>query len=150
MNNLQRLRGLFGMAGTWALLWIPLGWVAAIIDALIRSRPVDWVHFPADAVPLAAIGGACGLLFGLVLTIAERRRTFARLTLPRMAVWGLAAGLVIPGAYAAVNGVTAAIGALIGYGAINATLAVTTLAVARQAHAIARGPAHDALPGSSE
>jgi len=84
--DLRRLCGLLGIAAVWAVLWIPLGWAAGIVDALARGRSLNGGSFPADIVPLASIGAVCGFLFGLVFSIAERRRAFETLTSARMAL----------------------------------------------------------------
>ncbi len=64
---------------------------------------------------------------------AERGKSFERLSQVRIVTWAIAAGLVIPGGYAIANGFSGAILGFLGYGAVNAVAAATTLSVARRA-----------------
>ena len=148
MNFLRRLRGLVGISLTWAVLWVPLGWLASVVDAVARGRPVEAL-FWSDVRTLMTIGAICGFLFGMVLAAAAKRKTFEQLTLGRTALWGVAAGMVIPGVFAVFNGIGAALSGVIGYGAVCAVAAMTTLAVAKRGRSLEAPAPRQELPPTS-
>jgi hypothetical protein len=79
---LRRIRGAVGMGLTWAAGW---AFVGVLIELLIdpNGSLVDvWVT--ALAIP-GFLGGA---VFSAVLRIAEGRRRFDELSLPRFGAWG--------------------------------------------------------------
>ncbi len=86
---LRRIRGALGMGVIWAVVW---GVVAVLIGLVVDpdgSMDEMWV----------AIGGLPGLLggiaFSVVLGMAARRRHLDELSMPRVARWGAAAGLLV-------------------------------------------------------
>jgi hypothetical protein len=84
------------MGVIWAIAWIPL--------SLVSIAVISWRFGAVPPLPiltgivLTAItaGGASGLVFGGLLAVAERRRTFAALPRGRFALWGVVASLVPP------------------------------------------------------
>ena len=90
---LRRIRGAIGMAVTWAFGWSVLG--------SILWRAGEW-FFPTagsgDAmlsvfIAFGGIGFIGGAAFSIVLGIAEGRRQFDQMSVPRFAIFGAAAGL---------------------------------------------------------
>ena len=134
------LRGLLGLSVLWALLWIPLGVAAGVLESLAWNRAINWGRLLAwdrllaDAPGLVAFGAVSGFLFGVVFHIAERHRNFADLSLARAVVWSIAAAAVIPGVYVVFNGVGAGTSVFfLIYGGLNSLCAMTTLTIARRA-----------------
>ena len=77
------------MALTWAVIWAPFGPLAGMIFDPDDTMDEPWIA--VGALP----GFVCGLLFSVVLAIAERRRSIHELSLARVAAWGAAGGLLV-------------------------------------------------------
>ena len=77
------------MALTWAVIWAPFGPLLGMILDPDGTMDEPWIL--AGALP----GFFCGLLFSMVLGVAERRRGLHELSLARVAIWGAAAGLFL-------------------------------------------------------
>jgi hypothetical protein len=86
---LARIRGAFLMALTWAVIWAPFGPLLGMIVDPDGTMDEPWIA--VGALP----GFFCGLLFSIVLGIAERRRSLHELSLARVAIWGAAGGLFL-------------------------------------------------------
>ena len=86
---LARIRGAVLMALTWAVIWAPFGPVLGMILDPDGTMDEPWVA--VGALP----GFVCGLLFSVVLGIAERRRSLHELSLARVATWGALSGLFL-------------------------------------------------------
>lgn len=89
---LRRVRGAIGIGITWAAAWSAAGAVPR------------WVFgFNADA-PFPLIFGALGFIAGVtfsgLLVLAEGRRRFDQMSLPRFAGWGAIGGLVLSALFA--------------------------------------------------
>ena len=86
---LRRVRGAVAMGLTWALVWGP----AAVLIGLIvdPDGSMDEMWVAVGAYP----GFLGGVVFSVVLGIAARRRRFDELSLPRVGLWGAAAGLLV-------------------------------------------------------
>ena len=85
---LRVLRGAFGTALLWAIVWLPVG--AAFGLLLNAGHPGDVI--PPSVLLMVAMGGAwggvSGAIFAGLLALAERKRTIADLSLIRVAAWG--------------------------------------------------------------
>ncbi len=89
---LRRIRGAFVVGLTWALAWGLGG--GAVMEVIVdpRGRIADiW------PLVLGIPGFFAGVLFSVVLAVAERRRRFDELSLPRFGIWGAAAGAALGG-----------------------------------------------------
>jgi hypothetical protein len=87
---LRRIRGALMVGLTWAVAWGLGG--GAVMEVI-----VDPDGRIADIWPmvLGIPGFFAGVLFSVVLSIADRRRRFDELSLPRFGAWGAAAGAVL-------------------------------------------------------
>jgi hypothetical protein len=78
---------LMGLA--WAAAWIPLG---ALLSAIWNPAAAqDRIFVPVGAPP----GLLCGVLFFVVLGVAEARRGLDELPLYRAGVWGTLVGFLV-------------------------------------------------------
>lgn len=142
---LKRIRGAFGIALMWAVVWAPVGvLIGAFVDP---TGAMDEPWWAVGAYP----GFVGGLVFATVLRIAARRRRFDELSLPRFAAWGAAAGLVVGTLPFAIGTPTAAIplwqlaSVVIGpITLLSSISAAGSLALAR------RGQSRERLEGSDE
>lgn len=90
---LRRIRGAFGMGMAWALAWF-CGGIAVL--AIVGFGAAD-VPFP---LLWALLGFLAGVTFSGILAVAEGRRSFDQMSLPRFAVWGAVGGLLFSGLFA--------------------------------------------------
>ena len=98
MNKwLKRIRGALGVGLTWAVAWGFVGplLVGLLIGVLMGGNPFA-VNLLGTALSFAWLGFIGGVAFSVVLGLAEGRRTFDEMSLPRFAGWG---ALVAPLAY---------------------------------------------------
>lgn len=102
---LRRIRGVLGMGITWAAGWSVLGtllwWTLDVLflGATTSGPAIVLVTFLATFGVLGFISGAT---FSVVLGLAEGRRRFDEMSLPRFAGWGaLGSALLCFGALAA-------------------------------------------------
>ncbi len=134
----KRMRAAIGLGLTWAAGWAPLGALTGGVTAAVLGLPLGVVTVNY-AVMFSVLGFVGGTLFASVLRLAEARRSFERLTIPRFAAWGSLGGLVLGG--------MAVTGGLLGAGAtslgavivgastlLSAGSSAGTLVVARSAH----------------
>ncbi len=98
-NWLRRIRGAFRMGLTWAAAW---GGVGAILGLLGFLGPpfmgppfMEPLGGLLGGVSFGVAGFIAGASFSTVLGIAEGRRRFDEMSLPRFAFWGAAGGLLL-------------------------------------------------------
>ncbi|MBT8479362.1 MAG: hypothetical protein KJO06_10630 [Gemmatimonadetes bacterium] len=89
---LRRIRGALGMGLTWAIAWFAAGMVLLLI---VGPDAAD-VPFPLG---FGFLGFLAGVTFSGVLGIAEGRRRFEQMSLPRFAGWGAVGGLLFSGIF---------------------------------------------------
>lgn len=97
MTWLKRIRGAIVMAFTWAFAWAVAGLVIGVSSVVLPWLPWDAFFLVFDA-PLPALGVpgfVGGVLFSVVIGIAEHRRRFEELSVPRFAAWGALGGLLL-------------------------------------------------------
>lgn len=86
---LKRIRAAVTMGLLWAVPWAV---IAVLIGMVVDpDESMDEMWFLIGAYP----GFLGGVLFSIVLAIAERRRNLNELSVRRFGAWGAAAGLVI-------------------------------------------------------
>jgi hypothetical protein len=102
---LRRLRGALGMGVTWAAGWSVVGTIAwwtldVLFLGVTTAGPLTvLVTF---LVTFGVIGFISGAIFSVVLGLAEGRRRFDQMSLPRFAAWGaLGSALLSVGVLAA-------------------------------------------------
>lgn len=134
---LRRIRGAIGTGLTWAIGWAPVGAITGLLTAAFLDFPLGIVagNYAQMFGVLGFVGGA---IFSTVLSLAEGRRSFKELSLPRFVAWGALGGLLL-GALAATAGLLGAgittLGAVITAAAtlLGAGSAAGTLVIARAA-----------------
>ena len=161
---LRRLRGLVGMAISWAIPWsIGLGVTGGLLVYFLPNFPpgVSRLDVAIEAAVLYGLNGAVmgfltGGVFSMVLMAAERKRELSNLDGSRFALWGGVAGaatslaFVLPSLAAGHSSVlvgSVIVGIAVGLGSSSAAAA---LKIAKSAVAIGPGPEMGgglALPG---
>ncbi|MFL5562675.1 MAG: hypothetical protein ACJ79K_14480 [Gemmatimonadaceae bacterium] len=84
---LRRIRGAVGMGVTWAAAWFAAGTVPRWVFGVNTDAPLPLVF--------GVFGFIAGVIFSVVLTMAEGRRSFDQMSLPRFAGWGALGGLLL-------------------------------------------------------
>ncbi len=124
---LRRIRGAIGMGLTWAAAWFAAGMVLLVI---VGPHAAD-VPFPLF---FGLLGFLAGATFSAIVGIAERRRRFEQMSLPRFAGWGAAGGLLLCTLFslaAGLGGEVLILGPI--FALAGAASAAGTLALARRA-----------------
>jgi hypothetical protein len=136
---LRRIRGAIGMGFTWAAAWFAAG----LVPRWVLGFNAD-VPFP---LVFGVLGFIAGVTFSGLLVLAEGRRRFDQMSLPRFAGWGAAGGLLLSAVFAKA--------ASLGWGdvlAIGPTFAVTCAVCASGSLAVARraiGPESPEIRGDT-
>jgi hypothetical protein len=94
---LQRLRAIFTTAMLWAGTWI-LAWTGLLtIFWLLGGRSGSLLDvLRIGAVLWGAFGAINGIVFAVLLMLAERHRTLEQLSRTRVALWGALGGALFP------------------------------------------------------
>ena len=94
---LKRIRGALGMGLIWAAAWFGAGMIFLSGLLVFGTPPVGTglATVIANSVLLAVAGLIGGTAFSVVLGIAEGRRRFDEMSLPRFAGWGAVGGLLL-------------------------------------------------------
>ena len=85
---LKRIRGAVGMGLTWAVAW-------AVVGAIFGSAVIGGTDAAMRLFEFGVSGFIGGAFFSTVLGIAEGRRRFDQMSLPRFAAWGAVGGLLL-------------------------------------------------------
>lgn len=132
MNRwLRRIRGAIGMGLTWAAAWFGAGLVLLLIVGVGAAD----VPFPLF---FGLLGFLAGATFSGILGIAEGRRRFDQMSLPRFAAWGALGGVLLSGILVLATGLTGEflvlgpVFALAGTSSAAGTLALARRAVAHE------------------
>lgn len=136
-NWLRRIRGAIGMGFTWAAAWFVAGGVPRWVFGFKTDVP-----FP---VVFGVLGFVAGVTFSGVLVLAEGRRRFEQMSVPRFAGWGAVGGLLLSALFAKA--------ASLGWGdvlMIAPTFAVASAVCASGSLALARRPVQRELPDTRE
>lgn len=146
MGFLRRLRGLVGIATTWAITFSVVG------TALMIGRSAVGLLFPGvifgprqiivAAIEYFLMGGLAGTLFSLFFASGERRQTLETLSMPRVALWGFL-GVSVPMAALSLGAIFLYGRVLLGVpltvavaGAMGSAMSVATIKLARRAPAL--------------
>jgi hypothetical protein len=125
------------MGVTWAAAWSATGFVPRWVFGIESDLP-----FP---ILFGALGFIAGVAFSGLLVLAEGRRRFDQMSLPRFAAWGAVGGLLLSALFVK--------GASYGWGealAISTTFAVASATCASGSLAVARRAVGRELPNSRE
>jgi hypothetical protein len=129
---LRRIRGALGTAVTWALAWSGVGIAVGLLNVVLAGAPLGAV-MATFAVAWAKMGFIGGAIFSVVVGVAERRRAFHEMSVPRFAAWGALGALVFGLPIAAALGFTAEM--VVGFSTVvllGAGSAAGSLAIARR------------------
>jgi hypothetical protein len=124
---MRRIRGAIGLGLAWAFAWFSAGMVLLFI-----------VGFGAADVPFPLFFGLLGFLAGAtfsgILGLAEGRRRFDQMSLPRFAGWGALGGVLLAGIFSWLTGLEGGL-AILGpvFAVAGAGSAAGTLTLARRA-----------------
>jgi len=84
---LRRIRGAIGMGVTWAAAWSAVGSVPRWVFGINTDAPLPLVF--------GVFGLIAGMVFSVLLALAEGRRSFEQMSLPRFAGWGAIGGVLL-------------------------------------------------------
>ena len=93
-SRLQGVRGAIGIGLTWAAGWAPIGALTGWVASAVLGFPIGVVA-TNYAVTFGVLGFLGGTIFSCVLRLAEGRRSFDQLSLPRFVTWGALGGLLL-------------------------------------------------------
>ena len=95
---LRRLRGAIGMGLTWAVGWIPVGALFGVGLSVVGVEPAGLLGAAGmGAMVFGGLGFIGGGIFSVLLRLADGRRRFDQLSLPRFTVLGGLGGLLLGG-----------------------------------------------------
>lgn len=134
---IRRIKGTLGMGLTWAAGWMPIGAIFGLALWVVGLDPLGPGQIWWGAKLFGVLGFFGGSIFSAVLRLAEGRRRFDQLSLPRFAVWGGVGGLLLGGlALIAMGGPALKMFDLVGLSVttlLGSASAAGTLAIARRA-----------------
>jgi hypothetical protein len=91
------LRGLLGIGLIWAILRVALAMTVGTLIGVIDPDDIGPGEEPIVLAPMIGPGGfICGVVFGSLLSIVERRKIILELPLMRAAMWGILVAAVLP------------------------------------------------------
>lgn len=93
---MRRLRGALGMGLTWGFTWFGAGMVMMLGLLLTTGSTGADVPYP---IGFGVLGFIAGVTFSGVLGLAEGRRRFDQMSLPRFAGWGAIGGFLFSVAF---------------------------------------------------
>jgi len=138
---MRRLRGAIKMGITWAIGWVPIGTVTGLLTGLVFGFPLMGIAVNYS-VMFGVLGFLGGSIFSTVVSIADGKRRFDELALPRFATWGGLGGFIL-GTFAVGIGLVGLNVSALGVGVVGvmtllgAGSATGTLALARVAESAA-------------
>lgn len=96
-TQLRKLRGVVSISLIWGILWVVVFGIIAIIVGIVDPDSIDPGEEPAI---IGLMGGAFGLVagivFGILLAVAESGRAVRDISLLRAAMWGILGSAVFP------------------------------------------------------
>ena len=144
MTITRRIRAVSGIAVTWGGAFSAIGATTLAAGLLFRVLPPQL----SGVAPLVAIitrgfvgGAVAGTVFATLFARAERNRTLATLSSPRVALWGFL-GAALPAAITLGLGAARIIpigvmgAACLAYGVIGGSLSLAMVRIAKRAPAV--------------
>jgi hypothetical protein len=89
---LRRIRGAIGVGLTWAAAWFGAGMIMLVGLLLLTGSTGADVPYPLG---FGAFGFVAGVTFSGILGLAEGRRRFDQMSLPRFTAWGAVGGFLL-------------------------------------------------------
>lgn len=98
MNTLLRkLRDVIGIGLTWGMVWTAIGAVLSIVVGVVDPDSIDAGEGPIRVgAILGGVGLISGVLFGILLSLAESGRAILNISLIRVAMWGILDSAAVP------------------------------------------------------
>lgn len=98
MNRItEDLRRLLAIGVIWGILWAALATIVGTVIGVIAPDDIDPGEEPIVLAPMIGLVGLiCGVVFGSLLSIVERRKTIVELPLIRVAIWGILVSVALP------------------------------------------------------
>ena len=94
---LRSLRGLLGIGLTWGIVWAAVMIAVGMIIEVVDPDSIDPGEEPIVlGAVVGLVGFISGLVFGGLLSIAERQKTISDLSLSRVAMWGILVSAAFP------------------------------------------------------
>ena len=94
---LRSLRGLLGIGLTWGIVWAAVMIAVGMITEVVDPDSIDPGEEPIVlGAMVGLVGFISGLVFGGLLSIAERQKTISDLSLSRVAMWGILVSAAFP------------------------------------------------------
>jgi hypothetical protein len=131
---MRRIRGAIGMGVTWAAAWAAVGFVPRWVLGIESDLPFS--------ILFGGLGFIAGVTFAGLLALAEGRRRFDQMSLPRFAGWGAAGGLLLSALF--VRGASYGWGQIAG---ISSLFALASAGCAAGSLVLARRATSRELPG---
>lgn len=133
---LRYIRGAIGIGVTWAVAWFVVGLVPRWVLGINADAPFPLIF--------GTFGFLAGVVFSTLLAMAEGRRRFDQMSLPRFAGWGAVGGLLLSAGFARIASLGWADVAAVApaFAVACAACASGSLAIARRAARLA-APARD-------
>ena len=98
----RQLRAILVIGILWAVIWLPAGILFGLFRFWVRldgEPPFSIVVVPYSALMWTLWGATSGVLFAIVLSLAERRGTLADLSKTRVTVWGALGAMTLPAVF---------------------------------------------------
>ena len=137
MKFLRRIRGALGMGLTWGIAWFIPGFIPRWVLGMDGDLPFPILFF--------GLGFVAGVTFSALLALTEGRRRLDQMSIPRIAAWGAAGGLVLSALF--VRGVPYSLVQVLG---ISTTLVLASAACASGSLLLARRAAMRELPDTGD
>jgi hypothetical protein len=98
MNRLLRkLRGVIGIGLTWGAVWAVISAAIGLVIGVIDPDSIDPGESPLLMGAIVGFQGfVAGVGFGILLSLAETRKTILDLSPGRAAIWGMLASAALP------------------------------------------------------
>ena len=93
---LRKCRGILGTGVTFGAAWAAIFAALALIIGVVDPDSIDPGEEPIITGIGAMFGLIAGVLFGVLLSVAERRKTLRELSIGRAALWGALATAAYP------------------------------------------------------